>query len=1098
MAKKIRPSENQLPPDSLDVELLRRVQGVWLDKLKSQGFSKQIQEEIEKEIDQNSDLASLWFNSISGDYFDLDSACEKTIHKLWQETYSIGNLYTEILNLKEAVIETVGSATELVNKSNQEWTEWTSHSFHVLDKLFAKCLNETSVIYESIFEQSSRGCCHVDLTGKILYANSTFRKLVGLDYVIGHQLIDFFTTGQQTIQNALQSQQDIVPVITRALLRKGSENIPVTAEFGPIIVEGFCTGGYSTITDISIFNAELQVYENSPLGIIKVDTDNYITYANKKALTSLNLPAEEINKRTFKSFFPEKDQKIIEQHLELRRQGEADEYDLNHLPDSRELPLHVIAIPEMDNRHNWTSTFVIIRALDDEFIHKLLRRIVESVEMGSYLSKITKERPISMQKPATVICEELTRFYKWDNVSIFKVLPDNKFELLAQNAEPRDGYRLPEMHTQAISEGLLGEALRRKRPLIENNVHNGPLADKYKEIRPETQSELVFPIEIMERVTWLLNIEDANLNAFCPEDFDTLNRIFSSGLRLVLGGVFARSLLEMTWDEERYGIIMTMEDYRIIDANRTAHEMLKMPPKSDLLIGRNLADFLGDTEREQIETPLNFGPEIIKLIDSRGLPFKMALSSRALPEYGRRVFFAEDPTILNIIEKQRQEREFETNLKAPIRLIRCEVHDVACFGTIDWPLQPRVNILLGRNGYGKTELLRMMAAVLVHDQDESAKFFRGPSSIRLTAVRRSFRGTGEQVRPEVIERTQSSESTQSSFTAASIGKAPVLALPDARFINRRQTTVAPSDEVYDLARDGALHFVNRGNYEGIISTLLYQCCIDYMNNDKSFDLPIFRLLQDVVRELTDVPFFFHAIEPVGEARFRIDIRTQGSDERPIPIQLASQGTLSVLAIFGIIFRFLQAVWQSVGPEDVTSQRGIVFIDEIDAHLHPRWQQKIIPLLSAKFPNVQFLCTAHSPLVAAGCLDGEVAVLRADGDRFRAVPIPHDFIGWDPMKIYNDVFEIEDEDESYRHYTALRPQRKELEQEQRGLDELESRTLEQEQRSEEIAETLYYIDKTERQQEVLLDIDRLRVENARLKREKEQLARDRNEEESGIL
>ena len=48
--------------------------------------------------------------------------------------------------------------------------------------------------------------------------------------------------------------------------------------------------------------------------------------------------------------------------------------------------------------------------------------------------------------------------------------------------------------------------------------------------------------------------------------------------------------------------------------------------------------------------------------------------------------------------------------------------------------------------------------------------------------------------------------------------------------------------------------------------------------------------------------------------------------------------------------------------------GIVIIDEIDQHLHPSWQRKIISLLESRFPNIQFIVATHSPLCAAGLAD----------------------------------------------------------------------------------------------------------------------------------
>jgi predicted ATP-binding protein involved in virulence len=46
------------------------------------------------------------------------------------------------------------------------------------------------------------------------------------------------------------------------------------------------------------------------------------------------------------------------------------------------------------------------------------------------------------------------------------------------------------------------------------------------------------------------------------------------------------------------------------------------------------------------------------------------------------------------------------------------------------------------------------------------------------------------------------------------------------------------------------------------------------------------------------------------------------------------------------------------------QTGCVTIDEIDLHLHPKWQAKTIGILQELLPNVQFFITTHSPMVVA--------------------------------------------------------------------------------------------------------------------------------------
>jgi hypothetical protein len=67
---------------------------------------------------------------------------------------------------------------------------------------------------------------------------------------------------------------------------------------------------------------------------------------------------------------------------------------------------------------------------------------------------------------------------------------------------------------------------------------------------------------------------------------------------------------------------------------------------------------------------------------------------------------------------------------------------------------------------------------------------------------------------------------------------------------------------------------------------------------------------------------------------------------------------------------------------VEAAEGIVLLDELGAHLHPRWQMRVTESLRATFPRVQFIATTHDPLCLRGLNDGEVVVLhRRDGHIF---------------------------------------------------------------------------------------------------------------------
>jgi len=51
--------------------------------------------------------------------------------------------------------------------------------------------------------------------------------------------------------------------------------------------------------------------------------------------------------------------------------------------------------------------------------------------------------------------------------------------------------------------------------------------------------------------------------------------------------------------------------------------------------------------------------------------------------------------------------------------------------------------------------------------------------------------------------------------------------------------------------------------------------------------------------------------------------------------------------------------------------GVVLIDEIDLHLHPKWQRRVVSDLQNAFPNLQFIATTHSPFILQSLEPGEV-------------------------------------------------------------------------------------------------------------------------------
>ncbi|MCU4770863.1 AAA family ATPase [Bacillus toyonensis] len=88
----------------------------------------------------------------------------------------------------------------------------------------------------------------------------------------------------------------------------------------------------------------------------------------------------------------------------------------------------------------------------------------------------------------------------------------------------------------------------------------------------------------------------------------------------------------------------------------------------------------------------------------------------------------------------------------------------------------------------------------------------------------------------------------------------------------------------------------------------------------------------------------------------------------------SDGYKTIIALATDIMMVMKNRWRNFDAE------GIVLIDEIDAHLHPRWNIKIVSRLKRAFPKVQFISTTHNPLSLRGLIDGEIAVLLENEDK----------------------------------------------------------------------------------------------------------------------
>ncbi|NUB46595.1 AAA family ATPase [Fertoebacter nigrum] len=121
---------------------------------------------------------------------------------------------------------------------------------------------------------------------------------------------------------------------------------------------------------------------------------------------------------------------------------------------------------------------------------------------------------------------------------------------------------------------------------------------------------------------------------------------------------------------------------------------------------------------------------------------------------------------------------------------------------------------------------------------------------------------------------------------------------------------------------------------------------------------------------------FERIEVIGNRCMVVTLPDgPGGAEAMTPLSSVSSGFRSILALTCDVMRWLMDPARGWSFPTLRQARAIVLIDEVEAHLHPRWKVQIMRGLRTALPHVTFIATSHEPLCLRGMKNGEVMVLQ---------------------------------------------------------------------------------------------------------------------------
>ncbi len=133
-----------------------------------------------------------------------------------------------------------------------------------------------------------------------------------------------------------------------------------------------------------------------------------------------------------------------------------------------------------------------------------------------------------------------------------------------------------------------------------------------------------------------------------------------------------------------------------------------------------------------------------------------------------------------------------------------------------------------------------------------------------------------------------------------------------------------------------------------------------------------------------------------------------TEDGKVPLFNLSLGYVTMLTwIVDLAIHMLWSFPESIEP---LKEPAIVLVDEIDLHLHPVWQRKIMQKLTHHFSHTQFICTAHSPIMAQASENQNLAVVKRIEDKEVVIEnAPHIVKGWRIGQLLtSELFDFESE------------------------------------------------------------------------------------------
>lgn len=345
-----------------------------------------------------------------------------------------------------------------------------------------------------------------------------------------------------------------------------------------------------------------------------------------------------------------------------------------------------------------------------------------------------------------------------------------------------------------------------------------------------------------------------------------------------------------------------------------------------------------------------------------------------------------------------------------MRLSHLKLKNYRRFEEFEINFHPELTVIAALNGQGKTTILEAIAAALgpfvgAFDEGKSEHIKR--SDVHYRALKHPLENS--QMLPVTIDaeivvgstaiswqralnslkgRTTTKEakplSDYGAYLQSALRKDQDVTLPVLRYYSSKRLWVSHKN----VDRKGVLMQTRSAGYEDCLSSMSSSVQLqNWITKATRAERQTKSVPEEVRNNITEsLKGVANAVDCVMKSEgwndfeysyYFDEITMIHPDHGPLPISYLSDGVRAMVSMVADLALRCVRLNSHLGQRAPQESEGIVLIDEVDLHLHPAWQQKIIPGLRKAFPMLQFIVTSHSPQVLSTVKSENIRIVHRD-------------------------------------------------------------------------------------------------------------------------